>query len=276
LNPELPAIFQSKITRQAIATCIDRQQIIAETPSASANVPNSYLPAAHPRYHAGVRSYPYDPAAAAALFDAAGWLDLDANPATARTAQGVVGVEDGAPLAFVLLTTPEEERQKAAISIQASLADCGVQVQIEALPAEQLFLSGPEGRVFGRQFQMVQFSWAGGDWPLCNLFTSQEIPGDYPQFSKGWGGANLSGYSNPDYDQACVLAQRALLGTPESSHQAALVQSIFSEDLPMVPLYFRQATVAAKADLCGPLTDPVSGFTLWNLEGLSVNGDCAK
>ncbi len=276
LNVDLPALFQNKVTRQAIAMCIDRQQINHENLSAAAQIPHSFVSTSHPLYHPGVRSYAYDPEGAATLFEFVGWLDLDSNPATPRTAQGVIGVVDGTPFEFILLTTPEDERQHTAQLIRENLSACGVQIQIEILPGEELYLPGPEGKIFGRQFQAAQFSWSSSDWPICNLFTSQEIPGEYPQFSKGWGGANLSGYSSLEYDQACALAKRALPGTPESSQYDALFQSIFSEDLPSIPLFFRQDGFLSRAELCESLVDPVSGFSLWNIELLSFNEDCAN
>ncbi len=274
LNNEFLPLFESKLTRQAMAMCLDRETIISGIASTTADIPNTFLPVSHPRYHAGVRSYAYDPDTAGVLLDSAGWLDADADEATARIAQGIAGIEDGTPLSFTLWTTPDEERLRIAESIQENLAGCGVQVQIEAIPPEQLFLPGPEGKLFGRQFQSAQFAWAGNTWPACSLFTSLEIPGDYPQFLKGWGGANLTGYSNHEYDQACILSQRALPGTPEYENSQAYVQSIFSEDLPVIPLFFRQALTASTVNLCEPLVDQFSGFTLWNIEKLSLNHDC--
>lgn len=276
LNNDLPSLFQSKLTRQAIAMCIDREVIISELDSAWQATPNSFLPETHPLYHAGVRAYVYDPLVASTLFEAVGWVDADGDASTPRTSQAIAGLEEGTALSFTLLTTPDEERQRIAQNIQENLAGCGVQMQIETVPADQLFLPGPEGKIFGRQFQSALFSWGGKPWPVCNLFTSQEIPGDYPQFPKGWGGANLSGYSSLEYDQTCILAQRALPGTPGYENYPALVQSIFSEDLPAIPLFFRQELTVSKANICEPLVDGYYGFSLWNLEFLSVSQDCLE
>ena len=46
--------------------------------------------------------------------------------------------------------------------------------------------------------------------PACFLYTSEEIPGPYPQYPKGWGGANASGYSNLQFDLACRQALNSL------------------------------------------------------------------
>lgn len=267
LNTDLPALFQNKVTRQAIAMCIDRQAIASEISMAeTASVPNSFVAESHPFFHAGVRIYAFDPEAASGQLDSSGWVDLDANPATARTAQGVAGVEDGTNFEFVLLTTSHQDRQRVAQMVQENLSDCGILVDVETLPDEQLFLPGPEGVIFGRQFQASLYSWAVRDQSACQVFTTQEIPGDYPDFAKGWGGANLSGYSNVDYDQACILARRALPGTPEQVNHYAVLQAIFSEDLPAIPIFFRQSILVSKPDLDAELVDPVSGFTLQNIE----------
>ena len=76
----------------------------------------------------------------------------------------------------------------------------------------------------------------------------------------------MSGYSNVDYDQACILARRALVGTPEQLNHYAAVQAIFSEDLPAIPLFFRQSILVSKPDFDAELVDPVSGFMLQNIE----------
>ena len=186
LNPDLPALFQNKVTRQAMAMCIDRQAIVSEMSLTPADVPLSFVAESHPLFQAGVRTYAFDPEAAAGLLNSVGWVDLDANPATARTAQGVAGVEDGANFEFVLLTTSHQDRQRVAQMVQDGLLACGIQMSIETLPDEQLFQPGPEGVIFGRQFQASLFSWAVRDQPACQLFTTQEIPGDYPNFAKGW------------------------------------------------------------------------------------------
>ena len=273
-NATLAPIFQSKEVRQALALCLDRQVMAQTFAPADPQAPATYVAPGHPLANPQVRQYGYDPQAAAALLDAAGWLDADADPATPRAALGVTGVTDGTPLEFSLLTTNEDEKQRAAQMIVDGLAQCGMKVTVNAYGWDVLFGPGPDGPVFGRNFFLAQFGWLASLEPACSLYTTGEIPGPYPSYPKGWGGANASGYSNPAYDLACQQALSSLPGSPE--HQAAhfQAQSIFAEDLPVLPLYLRSRLVAMRPGLCNVILDPSAESALWNLEKFSLGQAC--
>jgi peptide/nickel transport system substrate-binding protein len=267
-------LFGSKEIRQAIALCTDRQRMASELFFGQSAVPDSYVPASHPLFNPDGRKYAFDPAAGATLLDSIGWVDTDNDPASPRIAQGVAGIPDGTALEFTFLTTGEDEKQRAAAILQESLTTCGIKMNISTQPAENLFAPGPEGVLFGRNFNFAQFGWVSAIEPPCYLYTSQQIPGPYPEYSKGWGGANPSGYSNPDFDRAC---QQALLTLPEMpEHRAAhfLAQAIYTEDLPAIPLYQRLKLVATRPDFCGVTLDSSTESGLWNLESFNYGADC--
>jgi peptide/nickel transport system substrate-binding protein len=268
-------LFGSKEVRQAIALCADRQRMAAELFFGQSVVPDSYVPADNPLFNPDVRKYAFDPTAGAVLLDSIGWKDADGDPNTPRTAQGVAGIPDGTVLEVPFLTTDEDEKQRAAAILQESLASCGVKLNISLQPAEALFAPGPQGALFGRNFSLAQFGWAASLEPPCYLYTSQEIPGPYPEFPKGWGGANLSGYSSPDFDRACAQALSTLPEMPEHRLAHFLAQSIFAEDLPVLPLYQRLKLVAARPDLCGIAIDSSTESALWNLESLDYGEGCS-
>ena len=147
-------------------------------------------------------------------------------------------------------------------------------MEVGLLPWDTLFAPGPEGPVFGRNFSATQFGWVTSLEPPCFLYTSSEIPGPYPQYPKGWGGANASGYHNPDFDQVCGAALSSLPDFP--AHQAAhfQAQAIFTEDLPAIPLYLRAKTAAMRADMCGVVLDPSADNGLWNIENFDYGEGC--
>jgi peptide/nickel transport system substrate-binding protein len=263
-------LFQAREVRQAVAQCIDRQRMASELFAGQSAVPDSYVPAAHPLFNPDVSRYTFDPQAAAASLQALGWADSDANPATPRTAQGIPGLADGTPFEFTFLTTDEPEKQRAAQILQESLAQCGIQTRVNSLSPQALFVPGPEGPIFGRNFSAAQYGWVSSVEPPCFLYTTQEIPGSYPAYPRGWGGANAPGYSRAEFDRACQQAQSTLPDTPE--HRAAHfeAQAIFSQDLPALPLYQRLKLVATRPELCGVTVDPSSDTALWNLESFGV------
>jgi len=248
--------------RRAIAHCMDRQAVVEGALFAQSQVLDSYLPPEHPLYNPDVRRYPFDPEAGSALLEAAGWIDEDKDPATPRVAQGIEGVPDGTMLAFSFWTTSAAQRQAAAQILQASLAQCGIKVNLEYWSPSELFADGPDGPLFGRRFDMAQFAWLTGVEPPCELYFCSQIPSEENQ----WSGSNNTGFCDATYDAACTAARQSLPGTAPhvKFHQEA--QRIFAEQLPVVPLYQRIILAATRPDMQGFTMDPTAQSEFWNIE----------
>jgi peptide/nickel transport system substrate-binding protein len=267
-------LFLTKEVRQGVALCLDREALAQELFGGESRVPDTFVPPDHPLANPDARRYAHDPAAGANLLTSVGWLDSDNNPATPRLSQGVTGVPDGTPLAFTFTTQDDPEKRRAADRITADLAACGMQVAVQPLPWEQFAAPGPEGPVFGRKFQTAQFAWVSAAEPPCFLYQTSEIPGDYPSAPRGWGGANVGGYSNPTYDAACNQARRTLPDNPGYQAAQYQTQAIFAEDLPVIPLYLRLKFVLSRPGLCNILIDPAAPSALWNLEAFASAEAC--
>ena len=276
LDAKAAVFFKTKEVRQAVALCLDRQKLAAGFPESKDLVADSYIPASHPLANPDVRRYAYDPAAAAALLQAAGWVDTDQNPATPRISQGVTGVPNGTPFQVSLLAADDADKQPMLGVIKDMLGQCGIQVDLLARPWEEVFAPGPAGPVFGRNFQLAQFAWNSSMEPPCYLYTTAEIPGLYPASPKGWGGANASGYSSQEYDRLC---QQALNTLPDDAEHAAAhrqAQALFAEELPALPLFWRQKVLAARPDMCPITVEPGSENLLWNLEMFDYGEQCSQ
>jgi peptide/nickel transport system substrate-binding protein len=221
-----------------------------------------------------MRKYGYDPAAANALLQQSGWLDTDNNPATPRLALGAAGMADMTSFVVTLLTGDDPEHQRLAQLLKDSLAQCGIQIDISSGPVDQVFAVGPDGPVFGRNFSLAQFAWPVSSRQACSLFTTRAIPGPYPEYPQGWGGANASGYSNPAFDQACLAAQNSLADTAEFLAANQQAQAVVGEDLPVVPLFLRAGTAITRPDLCNLQPEPANASLYWNLESLDYGGAC--
>lgn len=271
-----PNLFQVREVRQALAMCLDRQTIAKQLFGEESQTLDTYVPSVHPLYAATARHYKFDPEAASALLEQMGWKDLDKDPATPRLAQGVPGVADGTPFEFTYLVPASGDREQAAQLVQAFLAQCGVKANLRFEEPVQLFAPGPEGPLFGRQFEMAQFAWPTALQPPCWLYTTDEIPGPYPDFPKGWGGANATGYSNPQFDQACRRARFSLPDTPEYDQAHRQAQEIFAEDLPAIPLYLHLNLTAVRKDMCGVEFQALSATPLWNLEAWDYGETCLE
>ncbi len=275
LNPELPPFFQLKEVRQAFALCIDRQKIADQLFGGLTRIPDSYVSPDHPMSNPDIKRYPFDPNTAAQLLETAGWRDDDGNPVTPRRSQGVASLPDGTLFELTFLTSDQPINRQVADMVKASLEECGIGLIPNPISEEQLFTSGTDGLIFGRNFSLAQFGWMGAWQPPCFLYTTQEIPGPYPEYPKGWGGSNPSGYSSSNFDLAC---QRAVSTMPEKpEYQAAhfLAQSIFAEELPAIPLYMHLKIAAQRPDLCGAALEPSADSALWNLENFDYGETCA-
>jgi len=272
---ETITLFTSqKETRQALAMCIDRERFVTELFPGESEVCHSYVHPSHPLFNPNIRQYNFHPQTAAALLDSSGWVDGDGDASTPRKALGVPGVADDTPLIFTLLTTNEDEKIKAGELIKESISNCGVQVDISNLPVEEFYAPGPDGPVFGRKFSRTQLNWISSLQPACSLYKSSEIPGLYPESKMGWGGANVSGYSNPEYDRICSNANSSIpeMTAYPDSHFA--VQEIFSEELPALPLYLRPEWVITRPEMCAVQVDPSALSSMRDIEDFECGEGC--
>lgn len=262
--------FGDARTRQAFAACIDRQGIVDELLYRRSQVPTTFLPGGHPQVVDGLPAHPYDPAAGAALLEAAGWVDDDGDPTTPRVARGVAGVPDGTPFVVDYRTTEASLRQQVAARVAQGLAGCGIRATPRFFSPGDLFGPGPDGVVFGRQFDLVQFSWEASSRPNCQLYASEQIPGE----SNLWTGANITGYSSSAFDEACQAAARTRPSDPAYGERSQAVQRLFASDLPVIPLYAYLKIAISRPDLCGFDLDVTARSVFWNIESLSFGAAC--
>jgi ABC-type oligopeptide transport system substrate-binding subunit len=100
------------------------------------------------------------------------------------------------------------------------------------------------------------------------------FPGPYPTFPKSWTGMNITGYRSPAFDTACDLAHTTLPETPtyQTAHNDA--QTIFAQELPVIPLYTRFKVLAAQPKVCSLAIESAYQEALWNLEVLGKDDTC--
>jgi peptide/nickel transport system substrate-binding protein len=270
-----PDFFGDKRTRQAVAYCLDRDKAIVEAFNNLTKTANSYLPPTHPLYDPSLPAYGFDPEAGMKLLDEVGWKDLDGDPATPRTAQGVPNIPDGTPFSVSYITTDSAQHIKAAEVFKASLAGCGIEITINPLTPDKLYAPGAEGVMFGRNFDLAQFAWAVGEIPPCILYLSSEIPSAANNWlGEEFGGANITGYANPDFDTACRQSLGAGLASAVNPEAARLAMKILATDLADIPLFYQPKIAISRPDLCGLEMDISSRSEFWNLENLDYGEKC--
>ena len=264
-------IFGDVRTRQAVAYCLNRQRVVDTVLAGLSNVPDSFVPPAHLVYSEQVTTYPYDLNKGIALLEEVGWLDDDKDAATPRVSTGVAGLPDGTKLSFSYQTSEALQRRQVSDILTASLGECGIEVNVSYLPVNDFYAPGPQGPLFGRKFDVAVYAiGASGIEPGCAGFTAREIPAA----ATNWLGLNVMGYDNPDFDALCNKARRTLPDQPEYQAQYTQLQSIFTNDLPSIPLYSRIKVAVSRVDLCNFALTPNVLFDLWNLEELDVDPAC--
>jgi peptide/nickel transport system substrate-binding protein len=209
----------------------------------------------------------FDPEQGNQILDQIGWVS---DGAGSRAARGIPGVEDNTPLRIRFQLTPTNLHLELAEKLAVNLAECGISLEIETLPAAELYAPWPDGPVFGQRFETVGWAWPNGVSPLCEMFSSQEIPSQSQPL-----GINASGFNSEEYDQTCSTI---LLSHPENQNYvdaARRSQQIFNQEMPALSLYMRPRVVAHVVDLCGVAVDPTAHSVLWNIESLS-KGDCLE
>lgn len=255
-----PDWFEDVRVRQAMTMCTDRQSMVDNILFGRSEVIHSYIPSVHPLYPAGeLTEWPYDVAAANALLDEAGYVDGDGDgfredPAT------------GTPFAVTLgTTTGNEMRQQLTQIFKENMIECGIDIELYYLPAGEWFADGPDGVLFGRRFDLGEFAWLTGVEPSCNLYNTVSITGPEEEGFGGWGNANETGWSNPEFDAECARAQGSLPGTAdyEEGHKAA--QIIFSDQVPVIPLFLRLKVAAARPNVLNFGVDPTQNSELYNI-----------
>lgn len=266
INPEpgyaasRPDWYEDVRVRQAITLCTNRQRMVDEIMFGRSEVIHSYIPSNHPLYASGLTEWPYNVTTANRLLDEAGFLDnngdgIREDPVTGR------------PFAPTLITTLENEmRKQLTQQFKENLLACGIDVQLDYLLSSELYASGPEGPLFGRRFDLSEFAWGTGVQPPCEFYLSSEIP----TAENDWAGQNNTGFINSAFDAACLQARGNLPGTEAYREGHAEAQRIFSEQLPVLPLFLRLKVAAARPDVLNFGVDPTQNSELYNIYELDL------
>lgn len=251
LNLDVPALQDLRV-RRAIAYGINREQLAAEllggwgTALDSWIVPEQWA-AAPPEQ---LTRYPYNPDEARRLLDEAGWIDRDGD-----------GLREagGAPLILSLVTTQNTPlRLAAARRIVDDLTAIGIGVSLQEVPTAALY--SPEGPLFRRTFQLALFAWIAGPDPRgWERWSCASVPNE----RNGWTGNNFAGWCFLEADQAIRLATTSL-DRQERANAYLRQQQLFTQELPVIPLFQRLDVSIAHPDLEGVQVDPTAPIT-WNL-----------
>jgi len=218
-----------------------------------------------------VTVYRQDQNAASDLLEEVGWV---LNGDGQRVASEIAGINNGTTFSFDLLYPGYPENARVVEMVSSQLAECGIEATPVAMTDEELFATGPDAPIFGRNFDMAYFAWQASEQPPCQLFLGEAIPGaDESVFPYKWGGWNPTGWRNAAYDTACQAARGSAPGLEDYAANHALAQQILSEELPVIPMYTYQHAALARPEVCGLQLDPTADL-LWNIEEIGIGETC--
>lgn len=225
-------LLQELSVRQAIFHGINRQEILNEAFLPYNNfgvVSNSIVPPEH--WAAAPASeltlYTYNPIQAAAILDAAGWINRDSDIYRENAA--------GDELAFTFKTTQAPLRVAASELFRQQMEQIGIRIIVENIPAGEFF--GDSGPLNQGDFDIAEFAWGGG-------YDDETYLEGYVTGNEG----NYSAYSNPAFDAAMANAASASTEAQKLPyyHEA---QAILSQDLPIIPYFTRYDVAPVATDL---------------------------
>ena len=258
MNADGSPIFANTEIRKAFAYCIDRQAVI-DAAGGVGVLQHTYTNPTAPLYagDANITIYPFDPARGLELLAANGWTDTDGD--------GILDDGKGQKFSIIHSTKMNNMRQLTTQNIQQQLLEnCKIETTIAGYGTEY-WDPGPDGLVWGRQFDVGEWTTSTGVEPPCNMYITSTIPNEV----NGWNANNAAGFSNADFDAACTLALNTTDPTVKQQ-QHILAQKLFSDYLPVIPLFNRAKICVANAGIEGVIMDPTANSELWNVENFDI------
>lgn len=235
-NNTMPPFDDVKV-RQAFAMALDRQRIVDEYYPEGSLVADVFVPPLlTPGYTEGMTWYDYDPEAAKALLEEAGYPE------------GTLTV----PLSFRnvsrnYLSTPD----KVAQEIQAQLQEIGVTVEIEQMESAAFIDATAAGQ---KPFYLL--GW-GADYPDSTNFYDYHFANEN----------NLQfGDLFPDLVTEIKAAGQVADATVRQEHYD-LANELIKEYVPMVPVAHGASATAFKASVAGAHASPLSNESFAAMSG---------
>ncbi|MHB1133058.1 MAG: peptide ABC transporter substrate-binding protein [Chloroflexota bacterium] len=237
-------LFQDKRVRQAIAYAIDRDTMTKSLMYGKSQVvhswitpPNQYLD------DAALKKYEFNVQKAKDLLAQSGW----------KMGSGGVLEKDGKPFRVTLHTTDAKIRTAIGQLVQANLRDVGIQVDPQYLPGRGLMEA--DGPILSHKFQMTLYTWWSDPDPSpVNLYSGKNCPD----------GLNFPCYKNPEFDQLALQSDSELSKAKRQPMISQLLK-MWTEDLPVLPLFQRLNVTAASPKLQGFKPAATETPETWNI-----------
>jgi peptide/nickel transport system substrate-binding protein len=241
-------MFQDVRVRRALTYAIDRPTLLAKIQHGLGELSPTFMdPTLYKSaYDPTVMTYPYDPARANALLDAAGWR---------RGADGI-RVRNGQRLSFQLSTQVESTAGKLVeTEIQEYWHAVGADAEVKNYPTNMFFDQTLNGIIAGGKFDVAEYAWAGAAEVDNSAIYSAHFMPPHGQNYPRWNNARAT------------AAMDDANGTVVPARQIAdykIVQQEFAKDDPSIVLWFRKFVISYPSDLKDFSATPVITTPFWN------------
>ncbi len=222
-NCGLPGALSDVRFRQACARAINREELVQRLFGGNGATGNpGWIPPEHP-YHVDVEQYPFDPAAANQMLDAAGYR---------RGPDGVRAGPEG-PLEFTLLLSGEEPVVELLVG---ALQRIGVRLNPQVVDRATF-----NERVIAENVEMCMIGSGGMNSDLAPDYL-RLIYATYTELTQ-----DAIGYANPEVDRLC-REQLRTLNDQRRMEVCAEIQRLVATDLPLLPLYYPGSASIVRRD----------------------------
>jgi peptide/nickel transport system substrate-binding protein len=247
INLAQPVLADRRV-REALMLGLDRAAISQSLFAGRQPVADSFVNPLDLGYTADIPRYPYDPARAEALLEAAGWT---------KGADGLRRSTQGQKLSFELMTTAgNRSRELVEQVLQSQWRRIGVDIRIKNEPARVLF----GDTLPHRRFDLAMYAWISSPENVPrSILHSSEIP----NAANGYVGQNATGFTSPEMDRLIDALEIELDANARKALWAE-AQRLYATELPSLPLYFRSDVFILPKWLAGVRpTGNQSPSTLW-------------
>ncbi|MBN1584704.1 MAG: peptide ABC transporter substrate-binding protein, partial [Anaerolineae bacterium] len=247
-------IFSDLEVRQAIAMGMDRFTAVSSILQGYGEVAVTELDN-HPWFNEELTPVPYDPEAAMAMLDEAGWVDSDGDG---------IRDKDSMKLSFGHSTTSGNQvRENLQVFFQQNLKDIGVEMIIENHPAATLFGGCADSGVFGTgNFDMMGFTNKPASIDLAQEWSDFFLCAAVKDCETNPAGSNAWGYCDEEADAALQCAVNELDGEKRVACIKEAQKLIYDD---MVALYvYDRLDVYAANERIGGFNPTVFGSWTWN------------
>jgi peptide/nickel transport system substrate-binding protein len=243
LNERRVAAFRDAQVRRALLHAIDRDLIAATILDGLAPVAHGPIQPVSWAFTDDIAKYPFDPARAVALLDAAGWRDGNGDGIRER---------DGRPFSFTLITQAGfAVRESVAQVLQRQFRDVGVDMRVQLVDGTSI-----SGLWFEGSFDAMLHWWQmPADPELTLFFAADRTP---PR------GRNINYFEDARVTELVYAADRTV-DLAGRRRLLAEAQRRIAELVPELPLYGITKLDAVPAGLRRFTGNPTNTGAFWNV-----------